>query len=108
MFELTYRTVRNDPHTWRRVYYNKRGIQVGVISTYSHESEGIYIRKWHPFRVSTPLESSRRFIHYRSIRKAERFLRRELHPLGRFLNSLVIILTCGNKFARTGWRCRLT
>jgi len=100
------RLVRYDQYTYRRVYYNSRGVQVGVISSFSYEPEyqpNPNYRDWHPFRVSVPLETSRRFLHYSSIMKAEKFLRRELTPVGRFINSAKIALTYGNKFARTGW-----
>jgi hypothetical protein len=101
--EIYYKTVRNDSLTWRRVYYNNKGVQIGVIHTFTYESEPDIPVEWHPFRVSSPVEHSRRHLHYRSLPKAEIFLRREVTPLGRFLNSLRIILTAGSSFARTGY-----
>lgn len=100
------RMVKCDRYTYRSVYYNSKGVQIGVISSFSYEPEyptNPYFVEWHPFRVSVPLETSRRSLHYRSIFKAEKFLRRELTPVGRFINSVVLVLTSGNKFARTGW-----
>jgi hypothetical protein len=85
------------------VYYNTKGVQIGIINTFSYEKEPGTIVEWHPFRVSSPVEHSRRHLHYRSLSKAVRFLRREVTPLGRFLNSLKIILTAGSSFARTGY-----
>lgn len=101
--EIYYKTVRNDSLTWRRVYYNAKGIQIGIIHTFSHEEEPGTPVEWHPFRVSSPVEHSRRHLYYRRLDKAVNFLRREVTPIGRFINSVNIVLTSGSNFARTGY-----
>jgi hypothetical protein len=104
--EVFCKVVRNDKYLFRKVYYNSRGVQVAVVTSFSHEpeyGENPYFVEWHPFRVSIPLETSRRAIHFRSILKAERFVRRELTFLGRLLNSTLIVMTAGHTFARTGY-----
>ena len=91
---MRFKTVRNDSRIWRRVYYQysqeiEKTLQIGVLTSHVLEPDTEGPLEYSLIHVHVPIEKERPVTKCQRINQAEKFLFRELSPLGRMVNKFI-------------------